>query len=159
MLKHRFISALFVISIVAHSTTASPAEEFATPHEARAMLDRAVIAVKQDQAAAIINFNHNDPKYRDRDLFVFCFDRRNGKFTAHEAMVGWDVRTLHDIWGSPFGKEMFAVKDGETIEVTYLSPVPGSTMLAPRRAYVAGIGDQACGVSAYLRNGQVARNR
>ena len=123
------------------------------------MLDRAVIAIKEDKATAIANFNHNDPQYRDRDLFVFCFDRKDGKFTAHEAMVGWDVRTLHDIWGSPFGKEMFAVNDGETIEVTYLSPVPGSTMLSPRRAYVAAIGDQACGVSAYLRNGQVARNR
>ena len=96
--------------------------------------------------------------FRDRDLFVFSFDRKDGKFTAHEAMIGWDVRTLYDIWGSPFGEEMFAVKNGGTIEVTYLSPVPGSTMLSPRRTLVAGIGDQACGVSAYQLNGQVARN-
>ncbi len=131
--------------------------EFGTLNEAKAMLARAIVAIKEDKAAAIANFNRNDPQYRDRDLFVFCFNRKDGKFIAHEAMIGWDVRTLQDIWGSPFGEEMFAVKDGETTDVTYLSPVPGSTMLSPRRAYVAGIGDQACGVSAYQLNGQVAR--
>jgi hypothetical protein len=160
MLKHPLLSALFVISIGANLATTSAAEEFATLNEAKAMLDRAIVAIKENKAAAIANFNHNDPRYRDRDLFVFCFDRKDGKFTAHEAMIGWDVRTLHDIWGSPFGEEMFAVKDGETIEVAYLSPVPGSTTLSPRGAYVTGIGEQACGVSAYQQNGQVvARNR
>jgi hypothetical protein len=159
MLKHPLLSALFVVSISANLTTTSPAQEFGTLNEAKAMLDRAIIAIKEDKATAIASFNHNDPKYRDRDLFVFCFNRKDGKFTAHEAMVGWDVRILYDIWGSPFGEEMFAVKDGQTTEVAYLSPVPGSTMLSPRRAYVVGIGDQACGVSAYQLNGQVARTQ
>jgi hypothetical protein len=158
MLKHPLLSAFLVISSV-NFTTTSRAEEFGTLNEAKAMLDRAIIAIKEDKATAIASFNHNDPQYRDRDLFVFCFNRKDGKFTAHEAMIGWDVRTLYDIWGSPFGEEMFAVKDGETTQVTYLSPVPGSTMLSPRRAYVAGIGDQTCGVSAYQLNGQVAINR
>jgi hypothetical protein len=158
MLKHPFLSAFLVISIGVNFTTTSPAEEFGTLNEAKALLDRAIIAIKEDRAAAIASFNRNDPRYRDRDLFVFCFDRKDGKFTAHEAMIGWDVRMLYDIWGSPFGEEMFAVKDGEATQVTYLSPVPGSTMLSPRRAYVVGIGDQACGVSAYQLNGQVARN-
>jgi len=124
--------------------------EFGSTQEAKKLLDRAVSEMRIDKLKAITKFNYNDPLFRDRDLFVFCFNKADGKFTAHEAMVGWDVRTLHDIWGSPFGEEMFAVKDGEMIEVTYLWPVPGSTMLSPRRAYVAGIGDQACGVSAYL---------
>jgi hypothetical protein len=158
MSKHPVLSALLVMSIGANLATTSSAEEFGTLNEAKAMLDRAIVAIKENKTDAMRSFNHNDPRYRDRDLFVFCFDRKDGKFTAHEALIGWDIRALQDIWGSPFGEEMFAVKDGERKEVAYLSPVPGSTMLSPRRAYVAGIGDQACGVSAYQLNGQVARN-
>ena len=110
MLKHPLLAALLVMAIGTNLTTTSPAGEFGTFDEAKAMLDRAIIAIKEDKSNAIASFNHNDPRYRDRDLFVFCFDRKDGKFTAHEAMIGWDVRTLYDIWGSPFGEEMFAVR-------------------------------------------------
>ncbi len=157
MLKRMMLWIALLSSSLACWGRASSAEEYGSLAEAKAMLQRAIAAVKADKGGAIAKFNHNDPAFRDRDLFVFCFNRNNGKFTAHEAMVDWDVRWLQDIWGSPFGEQMFAVKDGQTIEVAYLSPVPGSTSLAPRRAYVTEIGDQACGVSAYQLNGQVAR--
>jgi hypothetical protein len=46
---------------------------------------------------------------------------------------------------------MFAAPaDGHLTEVAYLSTVPGKFSQAPKRAYVARIGDQVCGVSAYL---------
>src|SRR5262245_35866728 len=35
-------------------------------------------------------------------------------------------------------------------EVVYASPLPGSTELTIKKAYVARVGDQICGVSAYL---------
>jgi hypothetical protein len=54
------------------------------------MLVRAIAAVKANESEAIARFNHNDPEFRDRDLFVFCFNRQDGKFTAHEAMVKRD---------------------------------------------------------------------
>ena len=38
------------------------------------MLVRAAAAIKTDQSGAIAKFNHNDPEFRDRDLFVFCFN-------------------------------------------------------------------------------------
>jgi cytochrome c len=156
MLKQALIYTALIGSTLAGPSAAS-AQDFATTEEAKAMLDRAVVEVNADKAGAIAKFNHNDPRFRDRDLFVFCFNRKDGKFTAHEAMIDQDVRSLYDIWGSPFGEQMFAVKDGQTTEVTYLWPVPGSTMLAPRRTYVRAIGDQACGVSAYQSNEQVSR--
>src|SRR5450755_2636977 len=68
--------------------------EYGTATEAKAMLDRAVAAVKAGKPGAIAMFNHNDSRFRDRDLFVFCFNGQDGKFTAHEAMVAHDVRTL-----------------------------------------------------------------
>jgi cytochrome c len=156
MLKRVLWIALLTSSLACPGG-ASSGEEYGSSAEAKGMLQRAIAAVKADKGGAIAKFNHNDPAFRDRDLFVFCFNRNNGKFTAHEAMVDWDVRSLQDIWGSPFGEQMFTVKDGQTIEVAYLWPVPGSTSLAPRRAYVMTVGDQACGVSAYQLNGQVAR--
>ena len=46
------------------------------------MLKRAVAQVKKDKLAAMASFNHNDTSFRDRDLFVFCFNGGDGRFTA-----------------------------------------------------------------------------
>ena len=114
------------------------------------MLERAILAVKVDKFGAIGKFNHNDPGFRDRDLFVFCFNVNDGKFTAHEAMVSQDVRTLRDRAGKPFGEDIYRnAKEGQIAEVAYVWPLPGSTRQVLKSAYVARAGDQVCGVSAY----------
>jgi hypothetical protein len=101
-------------------------------------------------ATAIAKFNKNDPQFRDRDLFVFCFNRDDGKFTAHEAFVAHDVRELRDAHGTTFGKEIYSnAKDREVTEIVFISSVPGSTELAMKSAFVTRIDDQVCGVSAY----------
>ncbi|HSC42600.1 MAG TPA: hypothetical protein VLH17_10015, partial [Candidatus Binatia bacterium] len=126
------------------------ANEFGTVEEAKAMLKRAVVAVQQDKIAAIDKFNYNDQQFRDRDLFVFCFNGKNGKYTAHEAMIGHDVRTFRDAKGQPVGQHMYEIAaEGKTVSVDYMSPVPGSAELALKRAYLTRVGDQVCGVSAY----------
>jgi hypothetical protein len=124
--------------------------EYGTTTEAQAMLARAVAAVKRDQLDAISRFNHNDPEFRDRDLFVFCFNSQDGKFTAHEAMVTREVRTFSDSKGTPYGQQMYYVAiEGQVSEVDYVSPFPGSTRQVAKRAYIMRVGDQVCGVSAY----------
>jgi signal transduction histidine kinase len=147
-------SALIMIATAAVAVTASAhassANEFGTIEEAKAMLKRAVVAVQQDKIAAINKFNYNDQQFRDRDLFVFCFNGLNGKYTAHEAMVGHDVRAFRDAKGQPVGQRMYEIAaDGKVVSVDYMSPVPGSTELALKRAYLTRVGDQVCGVSAY----------
>jgi hypothetical protein len=128
--------------------------EYGTATEAKAMLDRAVAAVKADKPGAIAMFNHNDSRFRDRDLFVFCFNGQDGKFTAHEAVVAHDVRTFRDKTGKPFGEQMYLnPQEGQIATVAYMSPVPGSTEQASKRAYVTRIADQVCGVSFYRFNG------
>ncbi len=125
--------------------------EYGTLAEAKAMLARAVVEVKANKLEAIDQFNHNKQPFRDRDLFVFCFNAEDGKFTAHEAMVNIDVRTLRDKAGKMFGREMYGnAKEGQIVEVAYTLPVPGSMDQAIERAYVTRVGDQVCGVSAYL---------
>ena len=148
------LKPLAVCVVVASYTLAglNPAasNEFGTAEEAKAMLIRAIHELKADKLTAIAEFNHNDPRFRDRDLFVFCFDARDGKFTAHEAFVAHDVRELRDAYGAPIGAEIYSnAKDSSITEIVFFSPVPGSTELAVKTAFVTRIGDQVCGVSAY----------
>jgi hypothetical protein len=149
MLRQMLLYTALVGSAFSGSANAS-GPEYGSNEEARAMLVRAIAAVKANQPEAIARFNHNDPEFRDRDLFAFCFNRQDGKFTAHEAMLTRDVRTFRDKNGTAYGKQMYDVAtEGQMSEVAYFAPFPGSTEQVAKRAYVTGIGDQVCGVSAY----------
>ena len=66
------------------STVASiAAQELGTVDEAKAMLDRAIAALKSDAPSALSQFNDpSDQQFHDRDLYVFCFDVADGKITA-----------------------------------------------------------------------------
>jgi hypothetical protein len=58
--------------ILALSTTASVAvADFGTAEEAKAMLERAVAAVKEDKAKALDMFNKGEGGFKDRDLYVW----------------------------------------------------------------------------------------
>ncbi len=147
MLKQLLLCTALIAPALAGSSAIA---DFGAPGEAKAMLERAVAEVKMNKTAAFDKFNHNEQPFRDRDLFVFCFNGNNGKFTAHEAFVTRDVRGLRDTAGAPFGAEMyFNAEEGRVNEVVFLSPIPGSTELAAKSAYVTRIGDHVCGVSAY----------
>lgn len=150
MANQLLLCTTLISSIIIGSSSASSVE-FGTSDEAKTMIARAVQEVRADKSRAVKMFNHNEGAFRDRDLFVFCFNGSDGRFTAHEAMIGSDVRALRDRRGNDYGAAMFqkAAEDRIT-EVGYMSPVPGSTAQNPKRAYVIRVGDQVCGVSAYL---------
>jgi hypothetical protein len=154
MWRKVMLKPLVLCSVVASATliglNAAASTEFGVAEEAKAMLVRAIDELKANKLTAIEEFNRNDPRFRDRDLFVFCFNRGDGRFTAHEAFVGWDVRTLHDAAGKAFGEDMYrSAKEGQISEVAFRAPMPGSTEKVSKRAYVTAIGDQVCGVSSY----------
>lgn len=152
MLTQLLVRTALLTLVLAAPVSASGAE-YGTAAEAKAMLNRAILEVKADKAGAIAKFNHNDPLFRDRDLFVFCFNVKDGKFTAHEAMTGLDARKLKDSTGRSFVEEMYQnAREDEIAEVSFVSPLPGSTKLVAKRAFVARIGDQVCGVSVYQSN-------
>jgi len=52
--------------------TTAWAAEFGTAEEAKAMLERAVTAVKEDKAKALDMFNKGEGGFKDRDLYVWC---------------------------------------------------------------------------------------
>ena len=82
-------------SVVGHalilvlSTTASVwAADFGTAEEAKAMLERAVAAVKEDKAKALDMFNNGEGGFKDRDLYVWCANASDGIITAHLTGIG-----------------------------------------------------------------------
>ena len=149
-LKWLAISILSAVSMFG----AASAVEYGTISDAKALLDRAVKEIKANKEEAIAKFNHNEAPFRDRDLFVFCFGSRDGKFTAHEAFVNHDVRQLRDGRGRPFGDEMYSTaKTGAVVEIDYVAALPGTTSLVLKRALITQVADQVCGVSAYVLTG------
>jgi hypothetical protein len=131
--------------------SAATAQQSATADDAKALLAKAAAAVKANEAGALARFDDPNGGFKDRDLYVFCFDRRSGIVLAGApAAKGRDVRTLKDPTGKAFGQEMFAnVKDGEVIFVDYLFPKPSSTVPVAKESFIEGLGDVACGVGYY----------
>ena len=122
-----------------------------TAAEAKAMLDKAVAAVKADKAKAIASFNNGTDGFKDRDLYPFCFNISDGITQAAPPSVrGKDVRTLKDASGKAFGEDVYkAAQDGKITEVSYMFPKPGATEPSPKVSFVTKVGDLGCGVGYY----------
>ena len=78
------------------------------------MLDRAISALKSNEATALSEFNDpNNKQFHEHDLYVFCYNLSDGKITAYEspALLNIDVRTLA-LKDDPIGKRTYeAVQD------------------------------------------------
>jgi hypothetical protein len=101
-----------LVSVIGHalilvlSTTASVwAADFGTAEEAKAMLERAVAAVKEDKAKALDMFNNGEGGFKDRDLYVWCANASDGIITAQPYMnKGKQLRDIKGKHGAPFGE-------------------------------------------------------
>jgi len=146
----------FVIGALASAALAVSSVAFAqgtgTAAEAKAMLEKAVAELKANEAAALAKFNKADGGFRDRDLYVYCFDKATGTFTAHvnAALMGTDVKALKEKDGSPLGQKVFdAAKAGTITTISYNFPKPGGTEPVAKEAFVTAVGNQGCGVGYY----------
>ena len=141
-----------VAATAALATAALSQGQFGTAAEAKAMLEKAVAELKSNEAAALAKFNKGEGGFKDRDLYVFCYDMTSGKFTAHvnQALLGTDVKALKEKDGSPLGEKVFnATKPGTISTVSYNFPKPGTTEPVPKESYVTQVGNQGCGVGYY----------
>ena len=85
-----------------------------TATEAKAMLEKAAVAVKADKAMTLDTINKGEGGFLDRDLYVFCFNIGDGKGVASgstnpvaKKTIGVDVRTLKDATGKVFGQDLY----------------------------------------------------
>src|ERR1700678_1941341 len=129
MLRTSMIAAVSA-AVLMFSSTAFAQQTGGTAEEAKAMLVKAVAAVKEDKTKALDMFNKGEGGFLDRDLYVFCGNVSDGKEVAlgnpnAKQLLGVDVRTLKDAAGKPFGVELYAgfqKPDGEITEVSYMFP-------------------------------------
>src|SRR6476646_8144854 len=131
MMRHLPIAIGLATPPVLSSSSSFAAEEakFGSEQEAKAMLEKAVVALKDDKAAALAMFNKGEGGFKDRDLYPFCFNLSDGKFVAAvKTLVASDVRALKDPTGKVFGPELYAAAQnsvGQVTEVSYMFPRPG----------------------------------
>jgi Single Cache domain 2 len=146
--KHVLGIAALAVSL---SATALYAQAGGTSAEAKAMLEKAVAALKANKATALANFVKKDGGFVDRDLYVFCFNTSDGIFTAHinPKLMGTDIRKLN-VSGQALGQQIFdGVKEGSIATVDYNFPKPGTDTPVPKESFITKVGDQGCGVGYY----------
>ena len=155
-------------AVLALSLTAFAQQQYGNRDEARAMLLKAVAAVKADKTKALDMFNKGDGGFLDRDLYPFCFNISDAKIVAVgnpnasqylggsvalNPILGEDGKTLRDAEGKKYGLEMYTAAhkpEGEITEVSYLFPRPGADATPVGKvSFVAKVGDLGCGVGYY----------
>src|ERR1700758_2971994 len=132
MLRTSMIAAVSA-AVLMFSPTAFAQQARGTADEAKAMLMKAVAAVKADKAKALDMFNKGEGGFLDRDLYVFCANASDGKIVAlanpnAKQLLGHDQRTLRDSTGKAFGLDLYAAAqkpEGQITEVSYMFPRPG----------------------------------
>ena len=97
MLRTSMIAAVSA-AVLVFSPTAFAQQTGGTADEAKAMLMKAVAAVKADKAKALDMFNKGEGGFLDRDLYVFCQNLSDGKLVAignpnAKQLLGTDGRT------------------------------------------------------------------
>jgi hypothetical protein len=150
-----FMIAAASAAVVMLSPTAYAQAQSGTAEEAKAMLLKAVAAVKADRDVALMMFNKGEGGFKDRDLYVFCDRIGDGKAVAGLAVIpaGTDIRPQKDPTGKAYGLELYAAMqkpEGQITEVSYMLPKPGTTAPAvPKVSFVTRVGDLGCGVGYY----------
>ena len=144
------LTTVAVALALAFATAAFSQAQFGTPAEARAMLEKAVSALKADKNKALQTFQAGSEGFKDKDLYVFCAGE-DGVITAHPTIKGQQIKDLVDKTGNKLGLAiMAAAKEGQINEVEYMWPRPGAdTTPVKKFSYVTKVGDQSCGVGYY----------
>ena len=135
-------------ALIAVATGFPAAADPGDAEKAKAMLARVVVAVQQDQNAAIEKFNAGSDGFKDGNIYPFCFRLSDGVVITGQT-AGSDIRTFP---GSGYQLFEAAQKlDGEITEITYLGKKPQSPDCTPVKkvSVVRRIGEIGCGVGYY----------
>jgi cytochrome c len=141
------VAAMFVIAFI----TPGMAQERGTPEQAQSLCDRALVHMKEvGPATAIRDFNDPHGGYVDHDLFVIVYDPNGTIMTGVPALIGKDARSLTDVTGKEFGKDIIDAahnKDGSWVE--YHMTNPTTKKVEAKTSYVRKFNDYVVFVGAY----------
>ena len=152
MMRHLSIAIGLAATLVLSSSSSFAAEEakFGSEQEAKAMLEKAVAALKDDKAKALAMFNKGEGGFKDRDLYVFCANASDGVMTAHPYLKGELLQDIVGKKGFPLGKAiMETAAEGKIQSVTSWGPRPGTETPLEKHTFYTKVGDQICGVGYY----------
>lgn len=145
----RLLKLTLVLPLLLIAVPGIAADDYGSPEEAKAMLEKTVEQMKSDKEGTIEAINAGEIK--DRDLYPYCADME-GNFTAHPSATTRELNLmeLKDKTGKEFGKEIYETAvEGEVNEVEYMWPRPGEEEPAEKVVYVTVVEDQVCGVGYY----------
>ena len=131
-----------------------------TEAEAKAMLTKAVAAVKTDQAKALDMFNKGEGGFLDRDLYVFCSSLADGKIVAlgnpriAKQLLGTECKPQgfdrQGVWPRPIDRR---TKTGRPDHRSgpYMFPRPGADKTPVQKVsfVTRASADLGCGVGYY----------
>jgi|SRR5215831_1273604 len=154
-MRLKMIGSLLCIIALAGAVLARA--QYGTAAEAKAMLEKAVVAVKADKSKALDMFNKGEGGFLDRDLYPFCINISDGVLLAvanpnGKQNLGKDVRGLKD--GNAFGQEIYEAgqkPEGVISQVSYMFARPNDPTPVAKVSYVTRVGDIYCGVGYYKR--------
>ncbi len=152
MFRKLTIGLACVSALAASSAAFAQAPAFGTAPEAKAMLEKAVTAVKADKAKAFASFKAGEAGFKDRDLYPFCANLADGIINAGPpSLIGKNLKDLKDAAGKAFGEEMAkTAAEGKVSEVSYMFPRPGTdTTPVQKVSFITKVTDQVCGVGYY----------
>jgi len=150
---------LMAVMVMVAMTLATPTLAQGTEAEAKAMLTKAVAAVKADQAKALEMFTNGESGFLDHDLYVFCANLTNNNIVALgnpnvKQLLGTDMRALKDATGKVYGPDLMAgmqKPEGQYSQVEYMFPRPGADKTPVQKiSFVTrASSDIGCGVGYY----------
>ena len=158
MLRALIIGAASATALI-FAATVSAKSQFGTAEEAKAMLVKAVAAVKANKTKALEMFTKGKGGFVDRDLYVFCANISDRKVVANgnpnaKQFLGMDISVFKDSTGKMYGAEIRAgmqKPEGQFTEVSYLFPRTGADKTpVPKVSLVTrATDDLGCGVGYY----------
>lgn len=128
--------------------------ERGTPEEAQALVARAIdLAERLGTEVALAAFNARDPRFVDRDLYIFVIgaDGIVAAQAADPSRVGLDARTLEDAAGNPYGAWLVERATPEGVWIDYLRNDPLTGQDEPKSSWVVRHGDYIYGCGVYLQ--------
>jgi signal transduction histidine kinase len=158
-MRHRSLISLSVLLafFLVLSAVGLLAATRGTLAEAKALMEKAVAHYqKVGRKQALEDFNTNRKEWVDRDLYVFCSDKRhiilaNAGFPS---LVGQSADSVMDVKGKPRGQAAWdaTAATGEgSVEYQWINPVTRKT--EPKKTFERRVGDDICGAGAYNPEG------
>ncbi len=146
------VTATFAALLLAFTGSAFAQSSSGSAQEAKALLEKAVAAMKANSKKAVEDFNNPAGGFRDRDLYVFCAAAPDYSFTAHPKaeLRGTPLAALVDKKGKKLGEELIkAAAEDKIAEVDYMFPRPGGTEPVEKVSYVTKVNGSICAVGYY----------